>query len=206
MMFNGRTAVRIDLELIAETIPKGARVLDLGCGSGELLAQLRDHHGTVGLGVEIETDRILDCIKQGVPVVQKDLDTGLGNFLDHSFDIVVMSQSLQQMKAPHSTLAEMLRIGREAIVTIPNFGFWNARRYLTFLGRMPMSKLLPYGWYDTPNIHMCTLRDFEDLCREQNVRIKQRTVVDSQHRSRKLINLMPNFLGEVAIYHIENNA
>lgn len=198
--------MRVDLELIADWIPDGARVLDLGCGSGELLAHLRDQRHASGLGVEIETDRIQECIERGVPVVQKDLDTGLGNFLDHSFDIVVMSQSLQQMKAPHLTLAEMLRIGHEAIVTIPNFGFWNARRYLTFLGRMPMSKLLPYGWYDTPNIHMCTLRDFEDLCREQNVHIKRRTVVDSQHRSRRYINLWPHLLGEIAIYHLGSKA
>ncbi len=195
--------MRVDLELIANWIPEGARVLDLGCGDGELLAHLRDQRGASGLGVEIDEARMMGCIDRGVPVVQKDLDTGLGNFLDKSFDTVVMTQSLQQMKAPHKTLAEMLRIGQDAIVTIPNFGFWDARRYLTFLGRMPMSKLLPYSWFDTPNIHMCTLRDFEQLCQDQKVRIKKRTVVDSQHRASRFINLWPHLLGEIAIYHLD---
>lgn len=197
--------MRADLDIIAEWIPEGSRVLDLGCGDGELLAQLKGQRHAYGLGVEIEEDRIIECVRKGVPVVQKNLDTGLGNFRDQSFDMVLMTQSLQQMKAPDRTLREMLRIGREAIVTFPNFGHWSTRRYLSFQGRMPMSNVLPYKWYDTPNIHLCTFKDFEQLCADLNFRIKRRTVTDHQHRSRKLINLMPNFLGEVAIYHIENN-
>ncbi len=195
--------MRADLQIIADWIPPGSRILDLGCGDGTLLSWLHEHKNVSGLGVEINQDSLIACIDKGVPVVQKNLDTGLTNFLDKSFDVVIMSQSLQQMKAPHKTLDEMLRIGREAIVTFPNFGYWNTRRYLFFLGRMPMSRILPYSWFDTPNIHLCTCRDFERLCRDQKARIRQSTVLDSQHQSRRAIRWLPNLLGEIAIYHVD---
>lgn len=195
--------MRNDLKTIAHAVPHNARVLDLGCGDGELLAHLRETRGVSGMGVEIDTDSILACIEHGVPVVQNDLDTGLADFRDKSFDLVIMSQSFQQMKAPHRTLQEMLRIGHEAIITFPNFGHWNTRRYLFFLGRMPMSRTLPHRWFDTPNIHLCTCRDFEQLCVDHSVRIRQRTVVDSQHQSQRLISLLPNLFGEIAIYHVD---
>jgi len=116
--------------------------------------------------------------------------------------LVVMTQSFQQMKAPHRVLDELLRVGKEAIITFPNFGHWTTRRYLGLKGRMPMSKALPFMWYNTPNIHLCTFKDFEELCGERGVAIKQRMVVDSRHRSRWFINLFPNILGEIAIYRL----
>lgn len=195
--------MRAELDLITQWIPAGSHVLDLGCGDGTLLAELRDHKQVTGLGVEIDQERILSCLDKGVPVVQKNIDAGLDDFLDKSFDVVVMSQSLQQLKAPHTTLAAMLRIGHQAIVTFPNFGFWNTRRYLAFLGRMPMSKVLPYRWYDTPNIHLCTCKDFEALCHELGGRIIQNAALDTQYQAHGRMRWWPNLLGEVAVYHVD---
>lgn len=194
--------MRADLKTIADAVPAGARVLDLGCGNGELLAHLRDTRNVHGLGVEINTDSILSCIDKGVPVIQNDLDAGLSRIEDKSFDLVIMSQSFQQMKSPYQALEEMLRIGNEAIVTFPNFGYWNTRRYLFFFGHMPMSRSLPFKWYNTPNIHLCTCKDFEKLCVEQNLEIRRRAVTDSQHQRQWLISWLPNLFGEIAIYHV----
>ncbi|KZZ05218.1 methionine biosynthesis protein MetW, partial [Oleibacter sp. HI0075] len=129
-------------------------------------------------------------------------DNGLSNFEDQSIDTVVMTQALQAVQRPDELLDEMLRIGKEAIVTFPNFGYWKTRFYLLLKGRMPMSDTLPYNWYDTPNIHMCTFRDFEILCREKGIRILNKTVVDDQHREHWSIRLWPAMLGEIAVYHI----
>jgi methionine biosynthesis protein MetW len=194
--------MRTDLEIIEQWIPNGSRILDLGCGDGELLAYLKQQKQVQGLGLEIEHPLIVACVKKGVPVVKQDLNQGLDNFTDHSFDTVVMTQSFQQMQAPDQVLDELLRIGKEAVVTFPNFGHWTTRKYLGFKGRMPMSKALPYMWYNTPNIHLCTFKDFEELCREKNIDIVQRMVVDGHHRSRWSINLLPNLLGEIAIYRL----
>jgi len=135
-------------------------------------------------------------------VIEQNLDNGLGNFEDQSIDTVVMTQALQAVKRPDELLDEMLRIGKEAVVTFPNFGYWKTRFYLLLKGRMPMSDTLPYNWYDTPNIHMCTFRDFEILCREKGIRILNKTVVDDQHHEHWSIRLWPAMLGEIAVYHI----
>ena len=194
--------MRDDHKLIVEWIRPNSRVLDLGCGDGSLLAYLQAKKSVKGLGLEIDQEKIVACIKKKVSVVQQDLNIGMENLRDQSFDTVVMSQSFQQMQAPRQTLDELMRVGREAIVTFPNFGHWSTRRYLGFLGRMPMSRVLPWRWYDTPNIHLCTFKDFEALCEELGIEIIKRTVVDSRHRARWFINLLPNLLGEIAVYHI----
>lgn len=194
--------MRADLEIIADWVNHGARVLDLGCGSGELLAHLQREKAVSGYGLEIDPYDLQSCIEAGVNVIEQDLDRGLGNFRDQSFDLVLMTQALQAVHRPDLVLDEMLRLGREVIITFPNFGHWRARFYLALKGEMPVSKFLPYTWYDTPNIHFCTFKDFEALCRQKNIHIRKRMVVDSRHRDRWLIQRWPNMLGEIAIYRV----
>lgn len=194
--------MRADLEIINEWIAPGSRVLDLGCGEGELLAHLMQEKGVTGYGLEIDHDNLTACIEKGVSVIEKDIDDGLASIGNASFDTVVMTQALQSMHRPDQIVDEMLRIGRECIVTFPNFAHWRARGYLAFRGRMPVSKFLPYTWYNTPNIHFCTFKDFEQLCVDRNIEILDRTVVDHQHRHHWWIKLWPNMLGEIAIYRI----
>ncbi len=194
--------LRDDLTIIQRWVQPNSQVLDLGCGAGDLLRYLQDNKQVRGYGLEINPEKITACIRNGVNVIEQNLDDGLDNFGSSSFDTVVMTQALQAVKRPDLLLDEMLRIGREAIVTFPNFGYWRTRLYLLLKGRMPMSETLPYNWYDTPNIHMCTFRDFELLCHEKGIQIKNKTVVDGRHQKRWRIGLWPALLGEVAVYHI----
>ena len=159
--------LRDDLRIIQQWVKPSSQVLDLGCGEGQLLSYLQANKQVNGYGLEINPDKITACIRNGVNVLEQNLDDGLSNFADDSMDTVIMTQALQVVRRPDELLEEMLRIGKEAIVTFPNFGFWKTRFYLLLKGRMPMSETLPYNWYDTPNIHMCTFRDFEILCHEK---------------------------------------
>jgi methionine biosynthesis protein MetW len=186
---------RPDLAAIAQWIAPGARVLDLGCGDGALLRYLWDARQAPGYGVEIEDESVIACVANDVNVLQVDLESGLSLFADGSFDCVILSQTLQAMRHTEGILREMLRVGREAIVSFPNFGHWSARIQIA-LGRMPVSATLPYAWYETPNVHHCTVTDFEDLCRRIGIRIRERLVL---HEGRP-VTLMPNFLGSIAVY------
>jgi methionine biosynthesis protein MetW len=197
--------MRADLEIIQEWIPAGSRVLDLGCGDGALLAHLRDHKQVGGYGLEIDAEKIAKCIERGVNVIEQNLDEGLGNFADNSFDVVVMTQSLQALRYPDKVLAEMLRVGKTCIITFPNFGHWRCRWYLTTKGRMPVSEFLPYTWYNTPNIHFCTFEDFERLCHAQGARVEERLAVDHEHRHNLGSRLWPNLLGEIGIYRVSGS-
>ena len=194
--------MRADLAIIADLVNPGARVLDLGCGEGELLARLKTDKSVNGYGLEIDPDNITTCIRKGVNVIEQDLDAGLDNFADDSFDMVVMTETLQSVKAPVQMLKDMLRIGQECIVTFPNFGHWRCRTYLASKGRMPVSEHLPHSWYDTPNIHLCTFLDFERLCEVEGFNIIERFVVDAEHANRPLINRFPNFFGTFAFYRL----
>jgi len=194
--------MRADLEIIKPWFTPESRVLDLGCGDGELLADLQQSLNIRGLGLEIDPDNITACIARGINVIDKNIDEGLASIKDNSFDTVVMTQALQVMHRPDQTVEEMLRIGKEGIVTFPNFAHWRARFYLALRGRMPVSKFLSYEWYDTPNIHFFTFKDFERLCIDRNIRIIERTVVDHNHRESWSNRLWPNMLGEIAIYRI----
>jgi methionine biosynthesis protein MetW len=196
------SALRNDLDVIQGWIRPGSRVLDLGCGDGTLLQSLRDHRQVTGYGLEIDPDQITCCIRKGLNVIDQNLNQGLSNFANNSFDIVVMTQALQTLHFPHQVLQEMLRVGRECIVSFPNFGHWKARLHLCLHGRMPVSDLLPYQWYDTPNIHFCTFKDFEVLCNELGMRILHRQVVADRPLSRRLKDIRPNLFGETAIYHL----
>jgi methionine biosynthesis protein MetW len=193
--------MRIDLNEIQHWIQQGSRILDLGCGDGTLLKFLIDTKQVQGYGLEIDAAHINTCIDKGLNVIEQNLDRGLGNFADKSFDTVLMTQALQTLHFPHLVLDEMLRVGKECIVTFPNFGHWKARFYLATRGRMPVSDLLPYEWYDTPNIHFCTFNDFEVLCRERNIKVIHRQVVNEQS-GQTLKDFMPNLFGETAIYHL----
>jgi methionine biosynthesis protein MetW len=189
------TQQRYDFELISRWIPEGSRVLDLGCGDGVLLAGLAATKGTKGYGIEIDAGNVLASVKNGVNVVQTDIESGLANFEDGSFDFVILSQTLQAMRNAHSVLNEMLRVGREGIVTFPNFGYWRHRLDI-LQGHMPVSRALPYSWYDTPNIHLCTVKDFEDLCEEVGAEILDERVI---HGGRT-ITLLPNLLGSLGVF------
>jgi methionine biosynthesis protein MetW len=192
------TASRSDFETIARWIPSGAKLLDLGCGDGSLLRYLMDTRGARGYGVEIADEKILACIQNGVNVIQTDLESGLSGFETHSFDFVVLSQTLQAVRHTEAIVREMLRVGRQAIVTFPNFGFWQHRLHVLG-GHMPVSSDLPYQWYDTPNIHLCTLKDFEAFCTTHGVRILERIVM---HRGAP-VQALPNLLGSLAVYRLE---
>lgn len=193
--------IRPELELISDWIAPGSHLLDLGCGDGTLLRHLAASRAVTGYGLEIEPTNIETCIADGIQVIQANLNDGLADFRDHSFDYVVMTQTLQAVEHPHLLLAEMLRVGHEGIVTFPNFGHWRCRIKLV-AGRMPMSPALPNSWYDTPNIHLCTIADFEDLCRDLDVEILGRAVVDSEHRTGFGLRLLPGLLGESCIYRL----
>jgi methionine biosynthesis protein MetW len=194
--------MRADLAIIAEWIKPGSSILDLGCGNGTLLKHLRDKQQAKGIGLEINEQDIESCINDKLSVIQSDLNDGLqAYFSDCCFDYVVMSQTLQATKHPEILIEEMLRVGQEGIVTFPNMAHWRGRLQLGLGGFMPVTKSLPNHWYNTPNIHLCTVQDFEALCRERGIRILERTVVDHTHsRSTLLMKLFPNLFGEIAIY------
>ncbi len=194
--------MRPDLKIIADLINPGARVLDLGCGEGDLLAHLQADKAVNGYGLEIDPDNITTCVRKGVNVIEQNLDEGLNNFANDSFDMVIMTETLQSVRAPVDLLKEMLRIGNECIVTFPNFGHWRCRLYLARNGRMPVSEHLPYSWYETPNIRLCTFLDFERVCQDLRLTIIERFVVDAAHTNRPLINRFPNFFGTFAFYRL----
>ena len=192
--------LRTDLQSISDWIQADSRVLDLGCGDGTLLRHLKETRNVSGYGLEIDNSNIALCVANGVNAIQSDLNRGLSEFDADSFDYVVMTQALQMVRYPDKLLVEMLRVGREGIVTFPNFGHWRSRIQLTFGGHMPVTKNLPSEWYNTDNIHLCTLTDFEQLCTKLGIEILERTVVDREHRSSLGMSLLPNLLGEIAIY------
>ena len=187
--------MRADLAAIAQWVAPQARVLDLGCGDGSLLRTLWQERQAPGYGVEIDDAAVLECVENDVNVLQVDLESGLSLFGDHTFDCVILSETLQTIHRTEFLMREMLRVGREVIVSFPNFGHWSARLQVLY-GRMPVSETLPYEWYETPNVHHCTTVDFEDLCRRLGVRIRERLVL---HQG-KAVTFLPNLLGSVAVY------
>ncbi|MCM2973608.1 MULTISPECIES: methionine biosynthesis protein MetW [Larsenimonas] len=195
--------MRTDLAQIMQWVPERAHVLDLGCGDGTLLAALTEHKGVQGYGLEIAPDNIATCLAKGVNVLEQDLDEGLSNIVDDAFDMVVMTQALQVLRRPDLMLDEMLRVARECIITFPNFAYWRHRLHLGMRGRMPVSKSLPHEWYDTPNIHLSTFKDFSHLCDRQGHRIIDRAVGDGDHQLHWSAQRWPNLFGQVAIFRIE---
>ena len=191
-------AERPDFEAIAAWIPKGASVLDLGCGDGSLLRYLKETRAIRGYGVEISDMDIVSCIANGVNVIQNDLDAGLSDFEDGAFDFVILSQTLQATRHTEALIQEMLRVGREGVVSFPNFGYWKSRLNV-LMGNMPVSSELPYQWYDTPNVHLCTLNDFESFCRKYCVSVTARSVMTGGGE----VGFLPNLLGSTAVYRFQ---
>jgi methionine biosynthesis protein MetW len=189
---------RADLDAIAAWVPPRASVLDLGCGEGLLLKYLKQSREVRGYGIEISDANVLACVKNGVNVIQSDLEAGLAGFDAGSFDYVILSQTLQAMRHTKEIIMEMLRVGRQGIVSFPNFGYWPQRLQI-MRGRMPLSDVLPYLWYNTPNVHLCTLADFEDFCATHGVRILERIAMQDGRR----VRIAPNLRGSVAVYRFE---
>ncbi len=189
---------RPDFQVIAGWVQPGERVLDLGCGDGALLKLLIETRGAHGYGVDIDDANVLAAIGNGINVIQSNLDTGLAGFVDDAFDHVVLSRTLQTVRHTREILLAMLRVGREAVVSFPNFGYWK-NRAAVLNGRMPVSEDLPYQWYDTPNVRFFTMLDFEALCAEMNILVRERQVLDEQGR---LVTEEHNFLGSLAVYRI----
>jgi methionine biosynthesis protein MetW len=166
-------AGRVDLLFVSQMVEPGARVLDVGCGDGELLRLLADTRDVDGRGIELSREGVNECVTKGLAVIQGDADTDLADYPDDAFDYVILSQTLQATRHPRLVLEHMLRIGRHAIVSFPNFGYWQVRLQLLLAGHMPQTDILPYRWYDTPNIHHCTIKDFQQLCVEVGVQMEK---------------------------------
>ena len=189
-------------DIIIDLVNPNARVLDLGCGDGDLLCRLRQTKAVTGYGVELAHDRIEACLARGVNVIEHDIDAGLERFTTNSFDIVIMNETLQAISEPRTLVREMLRIGEECIVTFPNFAYWQCRKQLFFGGRMPVAEHLPNEWYDTPNIHLCTIHDFDGMCASENVRVISRFVFNQSGRQTMATKMFRNVLGVTAFYRL----
>ena len=188
---------RKDFEAISNWIQPDSTVLDLGCGDGSLLVNLQETRNITGYGIENDDAGILQCVANGVNVIQSNLESGLKEIDDGAFDYVILSQTLQAMKRTEAVIDEMLRVGREAIVTFPNFGYWT-HRWQILNGRMPVSDNLPYQWYDTPNVHMCTVADFDAFCARKNFCVLSRLVMNHDREQ----PILPNLLGTLALYRL----
>jgi methionine biosynthesis protein MetW len=193
---------RSDYAIISELVEPGSKVLDLGCGDGELLAWLVENKGVTARGVEISPARVQQCIMQGLSVYQGDIDAGLADYPDQCFDFVILSQTLQETHHPLRVLREMLRVGRRIIVAFPNFGHWSMRLSMLLTGRAPKTKLFPYEWYDSPNIHFLTVEDFEQLAAAETLEVERRIFLSADRR----VRLLPNLRAQVAVYLLKKRS
>ena len=200
--------IRVDHKIIAELIDRGSTLLDLGCGDGGLLKYLITEKSITGRGVEITEEGMELCVLRGLSVLHGDIDEGLQDYKDKFFDYVVLSQTLQVVHKPKFVIKEMLRVGKKAIVSFPNFGNWRVRLGLLFFGRMPKSKVLPFEWYETPNIHLCTIKDFRVLCDEMGIRIEKEIYLKDQNTENTglLVRINQNLFAGIAIYLISNQS
>ena len=197
---------RKDFKFISEWIEKDSTVLDLGCGDSTLLDFLRINKNVSGYGFEKDIDKVQQSINKNISVIQADFNSGLDQYFDQNFfDYAVMTQALQENKNPDKIILEMLRVAKEGIVTFPNMGYWKNRLQLGLLGKMPISNSLPNNWFDTPNIHLCTFKDFEKLCEDLNITILDKKVLNSNYNANKILNFLPNFFGEIALYRFKKN-
>jgi len=197
---------RKDFTIISNWIEKNSTVLDLGCGDSTLLNYLVLSKNITGYGLEKNIKEVQQSIKKNINVIQADFNIGLDKYFDENFfDYAIMTQALQENKNPDRIILEMLTVAREGIITFPNMGFWKNRFQLGFLGRMPISRSLPNNWFDTPNIHLCTFNDFERLCKNLDIKIIEKKVLDNNYSTNFLLKLFPNFFGEIALYRFEKS-
>lgn len=194
-----------EFELISDWVTPNSRVLDLGCGDGTLLNHLTAKHQITGYGMEIDPDKNIKAIEKGLNVIQSNLNShDICDYFDKdSFDFVIMTQALQVVSRPDLLLNDMLTVGKQSIITFPNFGHWRNIAQLTFGGRMPQNETLPNPWYNTQNIHLCTFNDFEDLCEELDIEVVDRTVANADHKTTFGMRIAPSLLGEVALYKVQ---
>jgi methionine biosynthesis protein MetW len=197
----GPDVARLDYKYIEDLVPDGSTVLDLGCGDGELLAELVREKHVRGSGVDNDQASIEACVAKGLSVFHGDLDAGLADYEDGSIDVVILAFSLQQLRRPRLVIREMLRVGKLAIVSFPNFAHWSVSGELIVRGRMPVSKELPYQWYDTPNIHLCTIKDFRDLCRHEGLHIEQEFFLSHFDKPARDLRL-PNLTARIAVFAV----
>ena len=201
----GSDTARVDLLVVAGMVASNSRVLDIGCGDGALLRLLAEERGVDARGIELSQRGVNDCVAKGLSVIQGDADTDLIDYPDDSFDYVILSQTLQATRNPRRVLEQMLRIGRRAIVSFPNFGHWRIRGQLIFRGRMPVTENLPLAWYETPNIHFCTIRDFVSLVDEVDAKIDRAVALDSSGAPMRVSApwWIWNMFGEQAVFLLE---
>ena len=195
--------LRLNYSIITDVVEVGAKVIDLGCGDGTLLAKLIAEKKVKGIGVEIDQESVISSLEKGLSVIQGDIDEGLKEFQDQEFDWVILNQTLQSTEKPDYVVKEMLRVGKKAVVSFPNFAYWKVRFYLFFMGKMPKSKILPFEWYNTPNIHLLTVNDFYDFCKKRNIKIlKSVYMTRANVRKNFLIRSLSNFFAEEVIFVI----
>jgi len=204
MISENNANLRFDLQVIASWIEPGSRVIGLGCGEGELLHYLKKHKNIRETGVEIMEERVATCIAKGLTVIQGDISEEIADYADNTFDYVILSQTLQQVYQPLELIHEMMRIGRQVIVSFPNFGHWHIRGQVLFRGIAPVTPQLPYQWYDTPNIRILSIRDFREFSRRVNFRIIREVAIDSDNRNRfgKITRFLPNLRATYGIFLI----
>ena len=188
---------RYDFPIIENWTHQNSKVLDLGCGDGSLLNYLKEKKDIKGFGIEKNKDNWLLSLKNNIDVIQMDLEAGLAGFETNSFDLVILSRTIQSMNHIEEIIHEMMRVGKEVIITFPNFGYWR-NRFQIMQGNMPVSDELPYKWFETPNIHLCTIQDFDNLCRENKIKVEQRLILTDK----KSVNFYPNFFGALALYKL----
>ena len=198
----GPGGARVDLLMVSEMVEHGARVLDVGCGDGELLRLLSETRGVDGRGIELSREGVNECVAKGLAVIQGDADTDLADYPNDAFDYVILSQTLQATRRPRFVLENMLRIGRRAVVSFPNFGHWKIRLQLGFGGHMPQTDNLPYAWYDSPNIHFCTIKDFRDLCQAAGAHMERAIALNAWGKPLRFNApwWFWNLLGEQAVF------
>ena len=189
-------------KIINHWVPKNSKVIDFGCGEGSLLSELIETKDVLGYGVEISDSKIEKCIEKGVPVIKHNIDSGIDQFMQSGFDLSIMARSIQCLKDPKLALNNMLQLSKRCVVTLPNLGYRSCRINLAF-GKMPVTPELPSSWYETENIHLCTIRDFENLCSNENIYIKDRIYLNKNGRQGNLASLSPNFLAVEGVYLLE---
>jgi len=202
------SGLRVDLKLVADMVEPGSRALDVGCGDGALLDYLNREKQVDGRGIELSSDGVNACVSSGLSVIQGDADQDLDDYPNQSFDFAILGQTLQATHEPHNVLKNLVRIGKYAIVSFPNFGYWRVRTSLMFLGKMPQTEILSYNWYDTPNIHFCTIKDFVVLCQTLDIKIENGIALDRLGKTKKIETAgmsFSNLFGEQAIFLLKSS-